>query len=266
MGQLKRGALMRKVLLASLALTALVAAPAMAADLRRPPPRPLPPPVPIFTWTGCYVGGHVGGLWVQKEWFDHNDSQSFNDQSEGAHDVHGFVVGVQGGCDYQFAGGFVIGVNVQWAWANADGEHRRLLDSDFVLHSEVTSVGSVTGRLGYGFDRFLLYVKGGVAWERDEFHIRHIDCSECVWSAEDTRTGFTVGIGAEFAFTNWVSIFVEANYYNFDDESIKFTRDSCGQIGCDPFDKRIEEEKFIVKAGLNLRFGGWGGAPVAARY
>jgi hypothetical protein len=55
------------------------------------------------------------------------------------------------------------------------------------------------------------------------------------------------GLGAEFAFTNWASVFVEANYYNFDDESIEFTRDSCGQIGCDPFDKRIEEEKFMSK-------------------
>ena len=27
-----------------------------------------PPPVVFYNWTGCYVGGHVGGLWVKKDW------------------------------------------------------------------------------------------------------------------------------------------------------------------------------------------------------
>jgi outer membrane immunogenic protein len=56
---------MKKTLLATVALVGL-AAPAMAADLPvkyRPPP---PPPV-YFSWTGCYIGGDVGGVRVEKE-------------------------------------------------------------------------------------------------------------------------------------------------------------------------------------------------------
>jgi outer membrane immunogenic protein len=41
---------------------------ANAADLRvRRAPPPAPPPPVYFNWTGCYIGGHVGGLWVSRE-------------------------------------------------------------------------------------------------------------------------------------------------------------------------------------------------------
>jgi outer membrane immunogenic protein len=36
---------------------------AFAADLTQPPPPP--PPVPIFTWTGLYIGIQVGGVWAR---------------------------------------------------------------------------------------------------------------------------------------------------------------------------------------------------------
>ena len=58
---------MRKMLLAGTALLALVSGSAMAADLSRPPPEPYKAPpmmVPVFTWTGFYVGGNLGGAWA----------------------------------------------------------------------------------------------------------------------------------------------------------------------------------------------------------
>jgi outer membrane immunogenic protein len=257
---------MKKVMLASLALTALVAAPAMAADMRvRKAPPPPPPPIPVFTWTGCYVGGHIGGLWASKDWFFHEPGEPEFGFSEGGHDADGFLGGIQGGCDYQFGGpggGFVIGIAADYAWANADGEHISILFPEERLHSEIESVASITGRLGWAVDRFLIYVKGGVAWERDKYHVRNIFVPESQWHAEETRTGFTLGFGGEFAFTNFLSAFVEANWYSFDDEELHFT--SCCE---DPFRERIEEDKFVVKGGFNFRFGGlFGKAPVAARY
>ena len=168
---------MRKILLASLALTALVAAPAMAADLRRPPLKaPPPPPPPIFTWTGCYVGGHIGGVSVTKdgEFRDPLVDPVFHGHF-GEHDASGWLAGIQGGCDYQFGGpggGFVIGIAADWAWTNADGEHQRaftLFRGLYRFRSEVDLVASITARLGWAVDRFLIYVKGGFAWERDKF-------------------------------------------------------------------------------------------------
>src|SRR5258705_13431910 len=48
---------MKRFLLGSVALAAMIAGPAMAADM----PLKAPPPVVVYSWTGCYVGGHVGG-------------------------------------------------------------------------------------------------------------------------------------------------------------------------------------------------------------
>ena len=61
---------MKKILLAGVALSALVAGPAMAADLpvRAPAYKSPPPVITYYSWTGCYVGGHVGGVWVTKDW------------------------------------------------------------------------------------------------------------------------------------------------------------------------------------------------------
>src|SRR5206468_11445253 len=56
-----RGTIMKKLFLVSAALGALIAAPAMAADLRVKAPV-YPPPV-AYSWTGCYVGAHTGWGW-----------------------------------------------------------------------------------------------------------------------------------------------------------------------------------------------------------
>src|SRR5262245_6274647 len=103
---------MKKLTLATLALAAMAAAPAMAADLavrKAPPP---PPPVYVFSWTGCYFGGNIGGLWVNKE-----ISGPFGGSVSA--DGSSWAAGVQAGCNYQFAGGWVIGVQADYDWANA---------------------------------------------------------------------------------------------------------------------------------------------------
>ena len=104
---------MKKQLLAVVAATFALGGSAMAADLAVRGPvykaPPLPPPV-YFSWTGCYVGGHVGGLWARKEWHDREPFSATFGLSDGGHDADGLLFGVQGGCDYQFAGGWVIGI------------------------------------------------------------------------------------------------------------------------------------------------------------
>src|SRR5919198_1283466 len=131
------GYVMRHIAIAMLATTALfagLAQSASAADMRVPYRPPAPPPTPVyFSWTGCYVGG------------------------------------VQGGCDYQFAGGWVIGVAGDYAWTDASGSHFSPLFPGAVNHTKVDSLASVTGRIGYAWDRFLGYAKGGGAWARDKY-------------------------------------------------------------------------------------------------
>lgn len=248
---------MKRFLFASVALAALVASPALAADLRRPPPpayKAPPPVVPIFTWTGCYFGGHAGGLWASKDWTDVNGFTGVPGSALGGHDVDSFLGGVQAGCDYQFAGGFVIGIAGDYAWTDASNSHLDPFGFGISFQTKIESLATVTGRIGYGWDRFLGYVKGGGAWERDELTIN--DPLLGIATASATRSGWTVGVGGEYAFTNYLTGFVEYNYYDFGSKQHSFG----------PFVVDIDDTKSVVKAGLNIRFGGWGAPPVGARY
>src|SRR5262245_55307573 len=91
---------MRKLLLAGTAVAMVMAAgSAGAADLSRPVLK-APPPIPVFSWTGWYVGVHVGGAWGAKEWldpvlFDGFTTFTFNDSTINNYGVNGFLGGVQ---------------------------------------------------------------------------------------------------------------------------------------------------------------------------
>ena len=110
---------MRKLGLSTIALVTFAGSAVMAADLP-PPAAPVyrPPPVvvvPAFTWTGCYIGGNVGGAWVNTHSYDTNGvitgiaGVPLVNGDLGAQTVAGFAGGGQLGCDYQ-VDRFVFGI------------------------------------------------------------------------------------------------------------------------------------------------------------
>jgi outer membrane immunogenic protein len=156
------------------------------------------------------------------------------------------------------ASGWVIGIQGDYAWTSAEASHVSVLDPSLTIQTQIESLASITGRLGYAWGRFLGYVKGGGAWERDNFNVfNNVTLATLAVSDDRRRFGWTVGVGGEYAFTKWLSGFVEYNYYDFGSRDITF-----GNGGI----LDIHETKSVVKAGLNFRFGGWSEYPVAARY
>ena len=246
---------MKKILLATVSFAALAAAPAVAADLRVPAYRPPLPPIYIFSWTGCYVGGNVGGVWVEKD-FTVLVPDDFFGGSFGAN-ASSVAGGLQGGCNYQFAGGWVVGIQGDYDWTDAHLDNGAFF-ANFADSFTVKSVASVTGRVGYAWDRLLGYVKGGVAWERDD--ISFFFPAGAFATVSDTRSGGTVGVGVEYAFSNWITGFVEYDYYNFGTNSDNFV---CGPTACFGhfgFPVDIKETKNVFKVGVNFLFGGQHGA------
>jgi outer membrane immunogenic protein len=250
---------MKKLLLAGLAATALCGGAAEAADLARPVPVYRPPPVvAYFSWTGCYIGGNGGGVWVKKEWFD--DLPGFAGTSLGTHTASGGIGGAQVGCNYQ-VGGWVFGIQGDYDWMQATGSNANLVLPLLTDQSSPRSLASVTGRVGYAWDRFLLYVKGGGAWERDDYSL--LNGGSTVATASETRGGWTVGVGGEYAFLNWLTGFVEYDYYGFGTNTNTFgcTVTFCGATA---FPVDVKENKSVIKAGLNFKFGPT--APLLGRY
>jgi outer membrane immunogenic protein len=244
---------MKKFFLATVALSVLVAAPAVAADLAVKAPVYKAAPVYAYSWTGCYVGGNVGGLWARKDW-----TVTATGQTIGSHDADSWLGGVQAGCNYQFAGGWVVGIQGDYDWTDAKGTSADLIAIGFTEQTKIRSLASVTGRVGYAWDRFLGYVKGGGAWERDNYTV--FDPAGAVAAtASETRGGWTVGVGGEYAFTEWLSGFAEYDYYNFGTRTNTFISPAGDQaVAAD-----IKERKSVFKVGLNVRFGY---SPVVAKY
>jgi outer membrane immunogenic protein len=248
---------MKKMLLAGTALVVLVSGSAMAADLSRPPPAApvytkAPPMMPLFSWTGCYVGGNGGGVWAQKTL---TSTVAFGNfavgSAEGTLNINGGVAGGQVGCNYQVSS-WVFGVQGDFDWSSASTS---VLDPVFGTTDSVKikSLASVTGRVGYAVDRFLAYVKGGGAWETDDYTATLAGLSATV---SDTRTGWTLGGGGEYAFTDWLTGFVEYDYYGFGTKTESFAGNLGGGLPV-ALAVSVKETKSVAKAGLNFKFGGW---------
>jgi outer membrane immunogenic protein len=252
--------IMRKFLFGTAALIVL-ACPALSADMKAPAYKAPSPTTPAWSWASCYGGGHAGGVWAsKKDWIVRTPGGAFFGQSLGGHDSDSWIGGAQAGCDYQFAGGFVIGVQGDYAWSDAEGVHDSAREIGVAYHSKVKSLASATGRVGYSWNRFLGYVRGGGAWERDEYWATTIVLGTA-YTARVTRQGWTVGVGGEYAFTNLLSGFIEYNYYDFGTREIGLTPQV---IGLGPAFVDIKDTKSVVRAGLNVRFGNYA-APVSAR-
>jgi outer membrane immunogenic protein len=242
---------MKRLLLASAAATALLGGSVNAADLARPAPvyAPRPVLVPLFTWTGCYVGGNVGGIWANNDW----DDRIVGDF--GTNTASGAIGGVQGGCNYQ-VGAWVFGVEGDYDWTNANNGTANVIFPLVNDQTQIRSLASVTGRVGYSWNRFLGYVKGGGAWLQSNENIQVAGFN--VATASTTNTGWTIGVGGEYAFLNWLTGFVEYDYYNFNNNNSNTLLCVAAACGVGFGNVGVTTNVNVVKAGLNFKFGARG--------
>lgn len=204
---------MKKLLLASTLLCALSGY-ALAADaIVEAPPEVVV--APVFSWTGGYIGGQVGYLWGDG---DASGTVVGPGAVSAGVEPDGWLGGVYVGYNYQFTNNVVLGIDADFAWTGADDE-----STVFALGLPVGSVeseldweGAVRARLGYAVDRFLPYIAGGVAFGRlsgEAFN----DVGVSVGSDDQTNTGWTIGAGLEYAFTDNVVGRAEYRYTDFGD-------------------------------------------------
>jgi outer membrane immunogenic protein len=227
---------MKSLLLSGVALIALAAGPAMAADLARPlykAPPPAPPPLP--TWTGFYVGGHLGGAWETRGIAEVSDplmTISFEEPVSSDINTSAFLGGGQIGYNYQFSPNWLVGIEGDISGthlrAGANSNDFPTLDNTVVqFGSNVDWVASARTRLGYVWDNsWLLYVTGGAAWADFKFNGNFLcpgltcigsDGLVALGSGSSTDVTWVAGAGVQWrpAGQNW-SLGVEYLYYGFD--------------------------------------------------
>jgi outer membrane immunogenic protein len=234
---------MKKFLLGT-AAALLLGAPIQAADI---PVKAAPVVVQAFSWTGCYIGGHGGGGRTRSDW--ESVPAIFNAHPRG----DGGVAGGHVGCNFQsLPSWLVVGLEADLDWANLKG-HGNWSTPGFVADYEANWLASMRGRMGFAFDRVLLYATAGLGVARWQ-HVT-TPCQGCT-GFKTTDPGWVAGGGGEYAFTNQWSARVEYLHYDF--------RSISPINGIDGSQTNVRTKVDVVRGGLSYKF--WATNAVVARY
>jgi outer membrane immunogenic protein len=242
---------------------------ASAADLpRMAPAYGSPPPLPVFSWAGCYIGGNIGYGWGRETVSILNLGETtgvsvLNGVPLGPDtgNTSGALGGGQIGCNYQFAPNWVIGIEGDGEAADIRGDVTESFS--FVspagptivtgtAHAQTDWIASATGRVGWTWDRVMLYAKGGAAWAGDKYSADLSAFNEHIETSV-TRLGWTVGGGVEWAFWDKWSAKVEYDYYDFSTRNLALPGTIAGVPEVVP-GIDIKEIISTVKFGVNYRF------------
>jgi outer membrane immunogenic protein len=270
-----------RVLLATVSALALFAASeAKSADL--PVKAPIIAP-PIFSWTGCYVGGHVGFGWGRNRHtqtgsvvptISGSSAPPINGRASGAIDTSGGLIGGQVGCNYQYASRWVFGVQGDAAWTDFTGRNQDPLALVFGVPPGFDSIGvttnwlaSATGRVGitaFNNNQALFYVKGGAAFTHNRWDLTNAFNFFSPNIVSENRAGYTVGVGIEYMFDPHWTVFGEYNFYDFPGSNLLVVNPVPGG-GLPASFTSNSQQISTVKVGLNYLFYVTP-TPVVARY
>jgi outer membrane immunogenic protein len=246
--------MLRKFLMAS-ALVCAAAGSAFAADLPNTKEAPVyaPPPPPVFSWTGVYIGGQVGYQW---------GSASPSLVTPGAaytglpgNNLDGVVGGGHVGYNLQVQQ-FVFGLEGDVDGSNYSGGN----SNGAVAYTTREPVeASIRGRIGYAWDRVLFYGTGGVAF--GDFNNTYTGPGGGVDNVWDTRVGWTAGAGIEYAIDNNWSVRAEYRYTDFGDLNDYLANSAPGSY------VHLHETDNRVQVGFSYKFDLFGPpGPMAAKY
>ncbi len=221
---------------------------------------------PAFTWTGFYVGANLGYAWQDNELsvLDHG----FVDLPRGYRKENGgFIAGVQAGYNYQI-NSFVLGVEGDLNYASM---RTRIGDTfavtsnigngsySYEAGSKVDWYGTLRARVGFTpTERLLIYGTGGLAFggvktkASDSFNTGAATMGS-FGKGDDTRFGWTLGLGGEYAITQNIIARLEYSYVSLADEDQRlgvgvFAPNSNG------FTVKDDPSFQVLRAGVNYKF------------
>jgi len=266
----------KTLFLSSLGALALTASAALAAE-----PLPPPPPPPIFTWTGPYIGGQIGYGWGPSSFdligFDPTKTNLNVFVIDNGNSPSGVIGGAHVGYLYQFNQWFVVGIE-----GSVDGTSLRanaqfflpdFVGTNNILNAHVTSdiQGTLRGKLGFAWDRVLLYGTGGVAFGgfSGDLLLQQLTSAGVPFPIasryfSNNSAGWTAGGGIEYAvLDNWW-IFAEYRYTEFGSFSnplsnffapvnyFSTTSNKFGNAGVNNNNPHLREN--LVQVGFSYRF------------
>ena len=212
-----------------------------------------------YDWTGLYVGGFTGATWGRSNWY-------FPDTGLGANPM---TAGLLGGIDVGYnkqIGPWVVGVEGDVAATNAKGGQSCIANAfnapfpvETNCNNDVKWMATATAKVGYAWDRVLVYGKAGGAWTNNGLDVScngdapsQFNCTDANLNnaqhltANADRFGWTVGAGFELGLTRSWSAKAEYDYLSFGSSNV-FLPDATLVNFRHSFNQ--------VKIGLNYHFG-----------
>ena len=236
---------MRWMLVAVAAITVAAYRPALAADLPIPSyPPPLPP---AYNWTGIYLGINGGFGTGNSNWSDGLVGTT------GSFPISGYLIGGTAGFNYQI-GEYVFGIEGDGDWTNLNGNSgstcgaiTTVLTPPVGCQTQSQWLATVRGRVGYAYDRILLYGTAGAAFGNIQTGLNPPSTFD-----SSIEAGWTVGAGLEWAFAqNWTAK-VEYLFVDLPNGACTTVGNCGGAAG-----SIVSFNESVIRAGLNFKFGLW---------
>ena len=199
-----------------------------------------PAPTPAYyDWTGLYIGLNAG-------YASGTLSETPSDGSgSGSASITGGIGGAQIGYNYQI-GGVVLGFEADFDGSMAN---KSITAGSASGTTQIPWIGTLRGRVGYAFDRLLVYATAGGAATQLLSNVNVGALGSA--STSETSGAWTAGGGIEAAITDNLSARVEYLYLDTDNITV-------AQVGGTPpppvvtVNGRLQDS--LVRAGLNYRF------------
>jgi outer membrane immunogenic protein len=215
-----------------------------------------------YNWHGAFAGVQVGAS-------SYRSTTAIADVLDisGSREDNSFNIGGVVGYDWQNCN-TVFGLEADLAWANVDRDWGINLGAlgipgvgqIFSAKSSMDFYGALKLRTGFAFDKMLLYVTGGIAFA----NIEHSGANNAIggfipagivgFKTNDTRWGWVVGAGTEYALTNRITWRSEATYTRFEDQDFTLNFTPPGGPATPILKLNAQDDIWMLRTGLNVKF------------
>ena len=250
---------MKKLFFHSLVLAAVMAGPAVAADM--PVKVKAPPPIAVYDWSGLYIGGNIGGGWGDVNRFYPQAIGGPLNASTRIDDAFG---GFHGGAQAQWRN-LVLGVEVAYSVQGASEGRVALPTPPFAADTsarhKIGNLLTVGPRLGFAWDNVLIYGTGGYAEApiAAEYAFTSTGAPRfpTFWG-HSHNSGWFAGVGVEYVVHkgSYVDVIFGAEYQHIDlREQNSFCFTACNPANAE--DYRTGATVDIVRARLSIKTHGY---------
>ena len=219
---------------------------------RYTPYDPNPPAFLVFNWSGFYIGGNVGWGYTSAESAetipDDDDPLlpvSLNYEQTASSVTGGAQVGWQRQWNT-----WVFGIEAAYTALSFDTNALSPLIPGLTRSVEVNNIFTLTGRLGYAYEQWLAYAKGG--WASADISASY-NFAGTVTSTSGRENGWTAGVGIDYAIHPNLFVGVEYNYLSFRSDLIVPAAALAVVPGAQVGDVSVDTQTVVLR--LNYRFG-----------